>query len=542
MFDKIILCATNNKLTAGIWRLGKLQSHQIFQSDERGLAGFDLFLKNNGNVKIYLLTDAVEEDYRLETLPHTSGGSRREMVERKLSQVYRGITYRAAHFINRETDKRKDDRFLFAALNNDEFLQSWIQVIEEQHAPLAGVYLLPMISQALVRRMKLMQPHILLSERLSSGLRQSYLHNGRLRISRLTPIPLAAQNQLAFFYVTETEKTKLYLISQRYISRDTVLNMVIPSLDGGSDVICRDIEQELGIESSNLDLVKFAHSIKLDPNMLRDNPELVHMQLLAMGNVPDNLAPPKLTRHHQLNLARQLVNAATAAIILGGLVLAGIYFKQGYDQSQLTRQAMNATQVQEHLYNDVAKDFPSTVIPSNDLKIAVDLEEAVASYTRTPSRMMQTISKALGPQPEIQINRLHWVLTNDVDPKDDDKTQSVAPLPKQAADNAGQPEFVPDPKILYEVAFINGEIKGFTGDYREALENVNKFADQLRADESVARVTVLQGPVNVSSYSSLQGSTADEHTSQQSTALFKIRLRLKPQAESPTVQSQVAPL
>src|SRR5664279_3200666 len=173
MFDKIILCATSNKLIAGLWQLGKLQSHETFQNNEQGLADFSLFLTNHSNIKLYFLVDAVEEDYRLETLPHTSGGARREVVERKLNQIYRGITYRAAHFIDREQDKRKDDRFQFVALNSSDFIQDWIDIIEEQQAPLVGVYLLPTVSQSLVRRMKLTSPHILLSERLSSGLRQS---------------------------------------------------------------------------------------------------------------------------------------------------------------------------------------------------------------------------------------------------------------------------------------------------------------------------------------------------------------------------------
>src|SRR5690606_1836262 len=246
----------------------------------------------------------------------------------------------------------------------------------------------------------------------------------------------------------ETEKTRLYLISQRYINRDTVLHMVVPSLDGGSKVICRDIEQELGIESIDLDLVQFAQSVKLDPQLLRQNPELLHMQLLAMGNVPDNLAPSKLTKHHQLNLVRQLINGATAAIILSGLITAGFYFKQSYDQTQQAEQAAAATEIQERLYSEVAKDFPSTLMPSNDLKLAVELHEAITKYANPPERMMQTISRALEPQREIQINRMRWVQTSDADPKDDDKSQSV-PTPNVAG--AAQQEFVPDPNILYEV-------------------------------------------------------------------------------------------
>ncbi|HLD08574.1 MAG TPA: hypothetical protein VJB68_00840, partial [Methylophilaceae bacterium] len=467
------------------------------------------------------------------TLPHTSGGARREVVERKLSQLYRGITYRAAHFINREQDKRKDDRFLFVALNSSDSIQGWIGIIEEQQAPLVGVYLLPMVSQSLVRRMKLMAPHILLCERLSSGLRQSYLHNGRLRISRLTPVPPVAQSQLGHFYVSETEKTRLYLISQRFIGSDTPLSMVLPSLDESNKSICHDVEQGVGIECSSLDLAKFAQSLRLDPQLLQNNPELLHMQLLAMGSVPDNLAPSGLIKHHQLNFIRQLINGVTAAIVLGGLVLAGIYLKQSLDDSAFTEQAKIATSEQERLYGDVAKNFPTTAIPSNDLKLAVELQQVIAHQTKPPKRMMQTLSKAIEPTPEIQINRLHWVLTNEADPKDDDKTHSVAPEPKQAAAATTQPNFVPDPKLLYEVGFVNGEIKNFTGDYRKALESVNHLSERLKADSAVAQVIILQGPVNVSSYTSLQGSTADERTAQLPAALFKLRVTLKQEVVPP---------
>jgi hypothetical protein len=532
MFTKIVLCATSSQLTAGIWRLGKLQSYQVFHNDEQGHQDFSHFLQEHSHITVYLLADAIEEDFRLETLPHTAGNARRELVERKLNQLYRGTTYRAAHFINREKDKRKDDRFLFISINNTDFLQGWMQCIEAQQAPLAGVYLLPMVSQVMVRRMKLMAPHILLSERLSTGLRQTYLHNGRIRISRLVPIPPAAESRLGYFYLTETEKTCLYLISQRFIIREASLSMVLPALDDSSEQICRGIEQEQGIECRSVDLVQFAQDVRLDHKLLHANPELLHMHLLAIGNVPDNLAPSNYIKHHRLNFARQWINAATAIIVLGGLALAGVYLKESFDQAALAEQAAKDTRVQEQLYNDVAKDFPTTPIPSNDLKLAVELKQSIANEAKSPRRMMQHLSKAIEALPEIQINRLQWVLTNDTNLKDDDKT-SAAPLLAQPSAASPQPSVVSDPTSLHEVAFVNGEIKGFTGDYRAALESVNHLAERLKADNAVEQVVILQEPVNVSSYTSLQGSTAEERTAQLAAALFKLKIILKREA-SPT--------
>ncbi|HZV99679.1 MAG TPA: hypothetical protein VFF74_11875, partial [Methylophilaceae bacterium] len=342
MFTKIILYATHTMVIAGIWRMGKLKSYLVFQHHEQGLEDFRQFLEHHRNTKIYLIADAVEEDFRLETLPHVVGKARHEMVDRKLNQLYRGTHYRAAHFINREKEKRKDDRYLFTALNNADFLQPWIDHIAEQQAPLAGIYLLPMISQAMIRRLKLMAPNILLSERLNSGLRQTYLHNGRLRMSRLAPIPEATKNQLGYFYLVETEKTKLYLISQRYITRDTTLSMVLPALDESSEQICRGIEQEHGLECNTIDLRAFAKSQHLDPKLLETNPELMHMHLLAHGAMPDNLAPANLTKHFQIVFLRQWINVTSAAVVVGGLLLTAVYFKSGFDQSLLIDQAATA--------------------------------------------------------------------------------------------------------------------------------------------------------------------------------------------------------
>lgn len=527
MLSKIILCATNSKLTAGVWRFGKLQSYQLFQNDAQGQEDFGAFLQKNSNIKIYLIADAIEEDYRLETLPHTSGGARRELVERKLSQLYRGTVYRVAHFIMREKERRKDDRFLFVSLNNADFLQGWVRRIEELQAPLVGVYLLPMISQQLVRRLKIMSPHILLTEQLTSGLRQTYMHNGRLRMSRLAPYPASMQNKLSYFYTAETEKTRLYLNSQRFISRETALNVVLPILDENGQQLCRDIERQLGLECTAVDLAQFARGLRIAPELLHTNPELFHMHWLAMGNVPDNLAPPSQVKNHWFNLIRQTILLASLAVVLGGLGITAVDLKSTFDQSRLLEQAISATHEQERLYNGVAKNFPTTPIPSVELKLAVELAQKVTSLAQPPDHMLQTISQALEVAPEIQINRLRWVLTNDVEQKDDEQTSASNTSPQPPSAKVTPPAFVAEPGAMYELGFINGEIKGFNGDYRTALEAVNHFAERLRADHSVAAVSLLQSPVNVSSYSSLQGSTTDERTAQRAVALFKLKVILK---------------
>lgn len=532
--NKLVLCATANSLLAGLWHAGKMQGSQTFANNEAGHQAFAKFLQQYQSTPVYLIADAVEEDYRLESLPHTSGASKRELIERKLNQFYRGLDYRTAHFINRDKDKRKDDNFLFVALSNDDFLQDWVAVIQSVETQLVGIYLLPMLSKVLIQKLKLTAPDILLCEKLSSGLRQTYFHNGQLRMSRLVPNVPSGVSQLGYFYLVETEKTRLYLMSQRFISRETHLNMVLVSVDGSTQQICQAINQEQGLECSDINLSELAKNLGLSANLIQKMPELLHMQLLTSGHLVDNLAPEGLTKNFQFGQVKQAIKIATLVVGVLGLMSAAWIFKQGLDNKSAYNQAMQDTVVQQHRYDEVAKNFPVTPIGANDLKVAAELDKTIAGYPKSPRRMMQVISAALeqsaqGSLDNIQLDRLRWLLSSGANIKDEDK---FIPLPTLNTANNPQGNVnvaLPiDPASLNEMAFITAEISGFTGDYRGALNSVNRFVANMKADPRVAAVEVMQEPVNVSSFVDLQGNTTDEQSAQKQPAFFKLKVILKP--------------
>ena len=520
--NKLVLCATSQSLLAGLWRAGKLQGSQAFNNDAMGHEAFAEFLKQYISTPVYLLVDAVEEDYRLESLPHTTGTAKKELITRKLNQFYRGLQYRTAHFINRQLDKRKDDKYLFVALNNDDFLQAWVNIVQEAKVRLVGIYLLPMLSQVLVKQLKLMAPHLLLCEKLSSGLRQTYFHNGRLRMSRLVPNVPDSANQLGYFYLVETEKTRLYLISQRFITRETPLNLVLASIDGSTQHISKGISQEQGIECADADLSQIAENLNLPTKLIEQMPELLHMHLLASGHVVDNLAPEALTKEYDFSKLKQNINMSALVIGVLGILAAGSMVLLGLNYQTNLKEATQDTILQQRRYDEAAKNFPVTTIRAEALKAAVELDKKISNYPKSPRRMMEVISGALEQVQEVQLDRIHWALTNDFNVKDDDKLISLPAIniPTGAV-------FVANPGKLYELAYITAEISGFTGDYRAALSSVQRFVEKLKLDQNVAAVDVLQEPVNVSSFVSLQGSTTDEQTTQTQPALFKLKVILK---------------
>lgn len=515
--QKLILCMTNQTLTAGLWHGNKLQSYHVFNNHDEDHTAFSVYLSKYQNIDVYLIVDAIEEDYKLEALPHTTGNARREIVERKLSQFNRNSIYRAAHFINRDTDKRKDDNFLFVALSNTDFMQGWMDAIQAEHIPLVGVYLLPMVSQVMVRQMKLLAPNILLCERLSSGLRQTYLHNGRLRMSRLTPMGDVKPEQLSYFYLVEIEKTRLYLLSQRLIGGETALQMVLPAVDESSEEIAKSISQDQGIECKTVDILAYAKNSHLKQDVVKSHPELLHMQLLANGHVPDNLAPPALTKTHNIkNLCRN-INFVTIGVLVIGLLLSVLYFINGYQTANQSEDMAAKTGQQLRQYDLVAQNYPDTPIPGDDLKAAVEIAHTINQ--ETPKTLMQVVSAALAETPEVAVNRIRWVQSDQLDMTDERGSYQSSQANVQAV--AGDLK-------LSQIGFINAEIRRFKGDYRAALASASQFASQLRADPLVAQVQILQEPVNVSSLANLQGSTRDENTAQRTPAIFKLKVVMKP--------------
>ena len=519
--NKIILCATAKQLVAGIWHADKLQQSKVFLHDASGQQAFIQWLSLYRNVPIHLIANAVEEDYRLEHLPHSTGRENRELIARKLNQFYRGLIFRTAHFIGREKDKRKDDKFLFAALNNDDFLETWLKLIQQLDGELVGVYLLPMLSQALCHKpfytQKLAPTHTLLCEKLSSGLRQTYLHNGHLRMSRLIPDVPEDPSQLGYFYLVETQKTRLYLMSKRFISRDVTIHLQLVSMHDDIQAIQQSFRQEPGIECEIFPLGEMTRHLNIAPHLLQTIPELLHMQLLAMGHPVDNLAPEPLTRTFQLNKIGHWVKVATAILAVLGLMTSAYLVLTGLEHQTAFERAKQATAMTERRYHEIAGQQPLATLQAQDLKTAVLLHQAMQQYPKTPLRIAQVLSAALEKMPEVALLKLNWVQTSDASIQD--AAEAEAHLGATPV-NSGQK--------LVEIAFMQAQIQPFNGDYRAAKEKVQQFARLLQQQEAVANVDIIALPTNTGSLNDLRGSTTIMTTTNDARAMVTIKLQLKP--------------
>jgi hypothetical protein len=526
MLSKIILSVSSKQATAGLWRMGRFVSCTQFANDEAGLAKYQLFVSSHPDSPIHIIADAVEEDYRLETMPHSGGRARNEMLQRKLGQLYRNNNYRAALFIGRESDKRRDDRILMMALTNSDLLTPWISVLEAIEAPIAGVYLVPMVSQMLVKTLKLKQPNLLLMTREAAGLRLTYFADQQLRLSRVTPLAGISEEKIQKLYLSEAERTRLYLISLRMVTRETQLHLVYPSIEPPTGDFASQLEATQGVSCEVIQPAALAKRVGLNLSILSRYPDLLHMHILAKSLMRTNLIPKIQAKNYQLLKTRFGLNIASIASVSVAAFFAVSSLWNTIEIKHKIEDASMQTHAQENLYLAVSSNFTKTPVPGSELKIAADLAQKFDSLSRNPQRLIIIISQALDTQPEIAINRMRWMQTEDASIKDNDSLYKDNAMGAVSAPLPPRP-----PSGLYELGFMDGEIKNFSGDYRAAQSSVEKLIETLRMNKQVAQVTILRQPVNTSSHVSLQGSTLDNNTQQQDPAHFELKLILKPETQ-----------
>lgn len=509
MADKLLLCVCATSATAGRWHGGKLVAVQVFSNDESGWSGFSGFLQGSPGIPVHIMVDVVEEDYRFENLPHSMGRDRKEMVSRKLRQLYRNNPYCRAWLQGRETDKRRDDRYLFAAFTNPDLIAGWLNVIEAQQAPLAGVYLLPMASHNLLKKFGLGNTgSLLLVTQNSAGLRQTFFRDQRLRISRLSQLENIHDESRIAEYAEEIGNTQLYLAAVKVMPLEEPLLVVI--LDQSETLA--GLSRQLVKQQSNILCQHFGRSeivtkLGLAPELLQVSPDVVYMHMLGEQQ-PNNIAPAEKTHLFWLYQARRNIYTASAGAALLAVLWCVNNLYQQYDFKTQASETVQQTEWQQAQYLEVTKKFPAAPTSAENLRNAVEIAEKIRQGERTPELMLSIISRALDASPNVMLKSVSWKYG---------KEGTEAELARQPLHGVG---------VNRQTGLIEAEIRPFKGDYRAAMTSINNFAEKLGQEKYVASVNVIQLPLNISPGTSLSGNTADSRE-QSSSAPFKVALSLR---------------
>ncbi|MCC7413896.1 MAG: hypothetical protein IT495_19940 [Gammaproteobacteria bacterium] len=525
--DRRAICLAGDRVFVHHWNRGALAESYVFDATDAGLAQFERYLAETPPMPARMLVDVIEEEYRQETIPHAFGKDRKALIGRKKARLFRGTPYCHALMQGRETEGRRDDRLLLTALTNPTTIQPWAEALSRRKVPLAATTSLPILSATLLGKLGIRNDNVLLvTLQSSSGLRQSFFRGGELKVSRLAKMPRLGTVPFGEYVLGELEKLRRYLNSLRLMGRDSPLETYILSHGEPLEDLrrnCRDTEQ---VRYHLLDVADAAERLGVVDSADTPYSDRLFAQLLLQGRVTNHYASDQETHYFSLHRARIGMLAASIFLVFVGATWSGFNFIEAVALSQEALGAEQKADFYQARYHMARESLPPTAVEPADIERAVDIVDRLASHRPTPVVAMQTVSAAIDAFPAFRIDRLDWGSASD--PEQlllNERPQTAARAGTEprmdtrvgAEPPAGGPRF-----DYYQIARIEGHIEPFDGNYRRALDEVNRFAEALRAQAGVYSVRVLLLPLDVSSGARLEG-TADGERRGDSSA-FAVRL------------------
>ncbi len=485
---RLILLATPRQIGVLDWRPGHMHWLGDFPATPEGLAAFRQIVTRHAQRPVLLVADTVDEDYRSEILPHVQGRARAELLARKLRQFFRNARFTGAWRQGRETTGRRDDRYLLAALTDDEWLTPWLAVLQREQVPLSGIMPLALACQPLLDRLRIQDPHVLLAYRLNNRLRLSYYRNGQLCFSRLvgsdtpTQTPGNAADEIA--------KTQLYLTGQRILPREARLRVLLLDPSGQLDTAHAALNADPAFSARLIDLSGLARALRIPADFLAATPEIAPLAAIAGEPIRLNLAPLRLLQRYIEFRWQRALNLAAGIVATAGLVLTATYWLHARDLRDETLRLQADTARAEERHAAIVRNFPALATRPDQLGETLALARQLDQAPLDAHALLMPLGQVLAAHPEVMVKAL--------------TLEDTA---------AGSAEITLDAQL--------GE---FDGNYRAAIARIDTLVSRLAATPGIVAVERVASPVNTAPSATLTGRTTGATAAEDTR--FSLRLRV----------------
>jgi hypothetical protein len=484
---RTLLFLSADSFHASIWNGGKLGAPQSFSNDADGREQFSHYLKRHRN-PTYLLVDVIEEDFRLETVPHLIGPAKRELLERKFEQFYRGSPFRQATLLHRQEEGRRDDEMLFSALTNPQRISPWLDVLHANQIPLVGIYSLPNITTPLARTLD--SDHVLLlTWEKDAGLRQTYFNNKRLHFSRL--IPILGNSDFNQAVATETPRTQQYLKSLSLPPPGEVLDVYIVCHATDRVSLQAHLEANSDLRYTYLDIQELANRLKSKNELTSSDATPLLLHLLATSPPSSHYASSEHTHFYTMCRLRRLLFITAFAITALSALWSSLAIWQGREYVAETEPIRMQTERTLQQTQQIQRSFANLNVPAADMKTAVLMARKLSQYAPPPEDILRDLSQVLDKFSQVNVGKLGWLASG----------ADAGPSPYPA-----------------QVITFEGSLTGFGNDFRKALEYLDRFQQALMQRGYTVKAEKL--PLDVSS----QGSISADIQSASSSANFTLKI------------------
>jgi hypothetical protein len=473
------------------WSRGSLQLEAKFAGDDLGVTAFREYLAGHRGGLFYAVADLAGEDFHEELIPYLRGTDREQVVQRRLAQRYRDTRLAAALSLGHVKTERRNERLLLTSFTNTQRIIPWLDVLAESEAKLAGVYSVPLLAPALAARLGSRGGHCFVVTANSTGLRQCYVEDGRLRFARLERTVDMMPEAFASFVRSETGRLAQYLATLRVLPREgPPVQVLVVAPPGQRAAFERALVSDARLSFLTVDQGEAARRIGVKGAPPGTGAEQLYLHLAVRKPPREQFARREDRRSFYLwQLKRGLVAAGAlglaACAVYAGISWISVLGMRG--EAERLRAETRTTQAQ---YERITATFPVTQTTTDNLRATVVELERIAGRSAAPEPALLYLSQALEGFPQIELDALNWRV-DDAAARGAQERAPGRPAPTQAA--------------ATEILEISGRVGAMRrSDYRAITAEVQRFADALRTDPKY-EVLGTQLPFDVTSSGTLSG-------------------------------------
>ena len=516
---------TGYRLKVFHWKNRTLVGEFSFEPTDTGLARFRQYLQQSVNIPARFLVDVIEEDFRIETVPHVGNRDRNAVIHRLIDRYYRSSQQYCYHeVIGREKSGRKDDRVLIGAMTNPMLIQPWLSIIDECEVPLAGIWSLPLVSHHLLKKINAHKgATLLVSQQVNSNVRQSLFRDGKLLSSRQSIInqDIRDSNRIGEYAAPEVEKTLAFLRNQELLTSSESVNLHIIGNDQQIDSLrtsfISDESQRVYIHSTRA-LIE-SYRLKNTTGSYADEifSWLCNSQTWGISHYGDY---SQFSRYISAMASVALYVASIVILVTGFLLTeANISEAIGYKESA---QLLNREEQQyRQIYTAKFRQYEGVFNNAGVMNAAVDLADTIKHNSQTsPLDFMLQLSHILADKtlPEIEIDRIQWRAINTGE-------ENTA---KAGAGKHTRTNFTSKNEVVHQ-ALIKGRISAAENNYRESVLQVNAILHALESSPAVIAVKAVSVPVDLrqdSKFSTESGLESTNNKKPELSGVFKINITM----------------
>ncbi|MFT4171831.1 MAG: hypothetical protein QM639_04685 [Rhodocyclaceae bacterium] len=392
------------------WRAtqGGVRHESDFPAGEGGAHAFAHWLRAGGRHGTHtILVDIGEEDFKQESIPHVVGADRKALLERKIQQHFFGTPYAASLSLGRETEGRRDERILHAALTRPQQIEPWLGALRMHEVAVTALVTPPLLTAPLLAQIRPTSARGLLITVSPAGIRQTYFEDGQLRFSRLSPHPVDGAAQWGAGCLYEAQKLHQYLIAQRWLPRGTRLAVwaLLHRRDAAQWDAMLDADQ---FEFHAIDIEELARHTGVREQPADSDVRPILMRLALRAKMPLQMAPAADTRYFKLRCAR---NAIAATGLLSFALLAAAALTARLDARALqaaTAQAQLVARDEAHRYDALVAKLPELPASLATLRDVVSGFDAASRQSVDVIGPLNALSRTLDRFPDVELERLDW--------------------------------------------------------------------------------------------------------------------------------------